>query len=302
VSILDSHPENPYRAVDWRFRLAEAILSGQLPPSRRPLDAWVKQAIQFQRDHAAGKGEASIGRSGRLDPVILEAFEIRFSAEPRLRSVLEARVLAGQPAPAIAEHCGLTADVVEAFERLFFDIRNRLAAGDFIRATVNGVEPSDGIPDVDALMKTYAFAMGPLVLDALLAVLDAEESLGRGAMCVATGDEKLIRMAIVARSIAVTAKTAPGLIRLQARLKEIDQAAAAGTYIDPPIRATIEPWPTPAIGEGAGRPVRASAIDLGSATPAEPIREGPGYRAGAITVAFPEPNRCHPEAPIRRTA
>jgi hypothetical protein len=112
----------------------------------------------------------------------------------------------------------------------------------------------------------------------------------------------LIRMAIAARTIAVTAKTAPGLIRLQARLQEIERGAAADSFINPPIRATVEPWPAPAIGEGAGRPVRASVIDLRSATLAEPLREGPGDRAGAITVAFPVLDQFEPLTPSRRTA
>jgi hypothetical protein len=302
VTILDCHPENPFRAVDWRFRLAEAILSGQLPFPRRGLDLWVKRALRFLGDRVASQGDDSIGQSGRLDPAILGAFEIRFSAEPRLRSVLEARVLAGQTAQAIAELCGIDADVVEAFERLHYDLRDRLGAGDFIRATAFGIEPPDGIPDADTLMKTFAYGFGRFGLDSLLAVLDAGESPGSGARGAVTGDEKLVRMAILARSLTVNSKTAPGLLRLLARLLEFERGTAADVVINRPVRATVEPWPTRANGGGFVRSVRAISVDLGTATLAEPLREGPGDRAGAVTVTFPEPDQFESLTPSRRTA
>ncbi len=300
--LVDCHRDAPARPPDWRWRLAEAIHSGLLLPSGRGLDRWTQRAIQFLGDHVADKGDASIGRSDCMDPAILEAFEIRFSAEPRQRSVLEARVLAGQTAPAIAELCSLTADVVEAFEALHYNVHDRLKAADFITGVVIGIVPHDGLATTDALLKAFAYGYGEHVLDAVLAVLDAEQSAVGGARNAASVDVKPIKMAMAARTLPVNEKTAPGLIRLQARLLEFERGAAADVFVNRPIRATVEPWPTPAIGGGAGRPVRAVSVDLVSATLAEPIREGPGDCAGAIIVAFPELNPGDLAAPVRRTA
>jgi hypothetical protein len=302
LMLIDLRPESPYRPVDWRYRLAEAILSGQLPPSRGRLDPWVGRVIRFLSDQSAGKDDAPCPGSALLDPALLAAFQVRSAVDSRLRSELEARVLAGQSTAAIAALCGLPPEVVEAHVHVFFDLEGRLGASDYVTSVVIGIVPHEGLTDIDALMKCFAYSGGAHVLDAVIAVLDAGKLAGGGATSAESANEKLIRMAIAARGLAVNAKNAPGLIRLQARLLEFERWAAAGIVVNRPIRATVEPWPTPAIGEGARRAVPTSAIDLGSATLAEPIREGPGYRAGAITVAFREPNRGDPEAPIRRTA
>jgi hypothetical protein len=300
--IIDLQPESPNCPVDWRHRLAEAIFSGQPPPLRRRLDSWVRRAIRFLSDQAAGKGDAPCPGSALLDPALLGAFQIRCSGDPRLRSELEARVLAGQTPVAIAALCGLPPEVVEAYEALYFNVRDRLGAADYISAIVIGLVPHEGLSTTDSLLKAFAFGHGPHVLNAVIAVLDAGELAGGGATSAKTADAKLIGMAIAARTIPVTSKTALGLIRLQARLLEFERGAAADVVNNRPIRATVEPWPAPAIGEGAGRAVPTSAIDLGSVTLAEPIRELTGARAGAITVKFPELHQFEQLTPSRRTA
>jgi hypothetical protein len=202
--LIDLQPESPYHPVDWRYRLAEAILSGRLPTPRRRLDPWVRRAIRFLVDQVAGTGDAPCPGSALLDPALLGAFQVRFSGDSRLRSELEARVLAGQSTAAIAALCGLPPEVVEAHVHVFFDLEGRLGASDYVSAVVIGVALHDGPSTTDSLPKAFAYVHGPHVLNAVIAVLDAGKLAGGGATSAKPANAKLIEMAIVARGLAAS--------------------------------------------------------------------------------------------------
>jgi hypothetical protein len=70
----------------------------------------------------------------------------------------------------IAEKCGLTAEVVTAFHNSFFDVRDRRHAEGYVLHQVIGPKAHAGLTeaDVDVILKLYAYAGGPLVVDALV--------------------------------------------------------------------------------------------------------------------------------------
>jgi hypothetical protein len=109
-------------------------------------------------------------------------------------------------------------------------------------------------------------------------------------------------MAILARAIRVTDRNGPGLIRLHARLLDVEREAAAEVALSGPIRATVEPFPAIFSGmkESPMTPPIAVLADGAAIVPA-PNRDGPSERAGAIArYAGAEPTRYGPE--VRRTA
>jgi hypothetical protein len=302
MSLLDCQPASPYCPVDWRWRRAEAIRLGLLPtPGLRP-DPWVRQAIRFQDEHA-GKGDSPCPELARLDPAVFGAFQVRSSVEPRPRRELEARVLAKQTTCEIAARLDLTTDVVEAYERLYFDVRDRLGAVDYIMAVVIGHNLHDGFAadEIDKVLKVYAYGYGPNVLDALIEELE----VGGGTTPAVAGNCKLarsVRMAITARSIPVNQQTAPGLVRLNARLLELEREAADDVALNGPVRAALEPYLEARLG-GQSSPMTppVHTLGVGAAIGLDFNCDGLGDRPG-ITVILPELNLIHTETSMRRTA
>ena len=231
---LDCSPASPFCPPDWRWRLAAALRSGLLPRRRRLRDPRVAAAARLQ---------AGLARPGRAeDRAVLAASRLRSEGDARRRLELEARVLAGQPAGAIAARLGLPADVVEAFEKLFFDVRDRLDAPDYIAAVAIGPALHRHglvVDDAGTLLKVIGYGYGPHVLDVLMAVLD--DGSGRGADAAEPGLSRLVRMAIAARALPAGGPGARGLLALHARLLADEREAAdnAADAITGPVTATV---------------------------------------------------------------
>jgi hypothetical protein len=79
-------------------------------------------------------------------------------------------VLAGEHPRGIAAKAGLRDGVVELYERLFFDVRDRLGAPDFIMSQVVGPKAYMGLnaQDLDVLWKLLGYVHGPDALDAAI--------------------------------------------------------------------------------------------------------------------------------------
>jgi len=146
---------DPRRDPAWRWTLAGRENSVGI--TDRPARA----ARQYRRAWAACRTDA--------DRRLLETRMPTHSAahalyrDGRSRAALEVRVLSGEPAADIARKAGLPPSVVEAFEAVFFDVRSRLGATDFIHHVVIGA----GTDEAAAWM-ALAYAGGPVVADALL--------------------------------------------------------------------------------------------------------------------------------------
>jgi hypothetical protein len=91
-----------------------------------------------------------------------------FGAAQSSRSLrIEARVLAGQTPAEIAAMENLPIEVVEGYESLLFDVRNKLHAPSYIRNYAIGLDPNTAQPHSwPAFVRMAAHSGGPLVLDA----------------------------------------------------------------------------------------------------------------------------------------
>jgi hypothetical protein len=302
MSLLDCQPASPYCPVDWRWRRAEGILQGLLPTPGRRADRWVRRALRFQHSHAE-MGDSSCPKRARKDPAVLGALQLNSSIEPGPRLQLEARVLARQTTGEIAARLGFSIEIVEAYQNLFFDVRDRLGESSYIMAVVIKHSLHDGFAagDMDAILKVYAYGYGPIVLDAVIEELE----VGGGTLPAVAVNSKLaqsIRMAITARSIPVNQQTAPGLIRLNARFLEIEREAAEDVALNAPVRATVEPFPEARLG-GQTSPMTPTThtFGVGMRIGVNTTGDRSGDRTG-ITVVLPELNLIYTETSTRRTA
>jgi hypothetical protein len=165
VSVLSSR--SPFRHVDWRYRRAIALHTGQLEYRARREDAWVRLALALLQGRRVRGGVERRFHAA-------EANRLRFaSGSGDVRVELEARLLAGQDDSAIAARLELSPGVVAAYERLFFDVRDVLEKPDYIMKVVLGSPAYIALrtDDLATITKYYGYTLGPMALDYLLRYL-----------------------------------------------------------------------------------------------------------------------------------
>jgi hypothetical protein len=95
------------------------------------------------------------------------AFELDEGPDEPVRAVLEAHVLARRPLVDVARAMGVSTAIVQAYEATFFNVVDRLDSVGYIGTYVLQTKrPSK--PTLGFLLRSSAYASGPVVLDDLL--------------------------------------------------------------------------------------------------------------------------------------
>ena len=132
-SAFDLNASNPFRTVDWRYRLAaDRVASGLAFPRPTWDTATLETATYLRR---AGRG-ADPRRLAAEFPNFHLAYGIYRDADPGLRYALEARLLTRVEAADIADALGTDAAVIASFQAAFFNVGDRLGKTDFIMRRV----------------------------------------------------------------------------------------------------------------------------------------------------------------------
>jgi hypothetical protein len=211
VTSLYNEPANPFRPVDWRWRRAGDIMENDRPLSLPLDDDWVALAVRLVASLRGRQEEGAGRRLARSEPALLAAHALYAGPPSFMRAEVEARLLTEEPFALVAEKCGTTAAVVEAYESLFFCVRDRPHAGDYVLGQAVGPKAYAGLreDDVGVILKTYAHAGGPHLLDALVGyyrhppvVPERPELLGADAR-KELRTKLLIKASVVARTLPV---------------------------------------------------------------------------------------------------
>jgi hypothetical protein len=258
-----------YRSPQWRMLRAQYRLETGAVHDPRVDDQGVEVAMQLQVPPAS---------SQRTDVPqdVLAAFEL-WLADETLRQLLEARLLTSQSISEIAAACSLSPEVVNAYHTLFFDVRERLHARDWVMVMAVRSHPLNDFdgPQPRGVWAYSAFTGGPRVLEAVVAVTLNQpfpawlmETLGDNPQ----REEAYLRLKIKLALAIMTAKSSSplgSLIELHQQLRDLEREAGQPVRDDPMI---------PVIGDILSmleRPRR-------SATP-------PRSRYGRKNVAVPRP-------------
>jgi hypothetical protein len=139
--------------------------------------------------------------------VLSAARSLRFQGDPPQRLELEARLLAGETFDAIAEKCGVPADVGAAYEAVFFNVSERLQATDYILSQVIGERLYvPGALRPDDFVKFSAYRGGPYVVDAMRGVIHGDLSSRDGLDRLDAGGDRLEQLfwrALATRNLPV---------------------------------------------------------------------------------------------------
>jgi len=170
MSILVNRPDNKRRPPDWRWQRACELAEGARPVRGRD-DEVVRAACKFRR--LIQRCETDMDKLAALDahPALYEAYSLYDATDDHTNNKweLEARLLARESLPAISDKLGIDIDAIMLYERIFFDVMDRLDAPGLITHTVIGKSVQTGLAEreYDCLWKLFGYWLGPSVLDAL---------------------------------------------------------------------------------------------------------------------------------------
>jgi hypothetical protein len=158
------------RPPDWRWRRALYLVENGRRVSPRRDDAWARAAVRFCRALRRCRGEAARQALARRLPALFQAHALYAGPPSLARWHLEARLLTREPFGEVAAKCETSPEVVEAFEAVFFCVRDRIDVEGYILHEAIGRKQYAGLSeaDVGVLLKRHAFGGGPAALDAVL--------------------------------------------------------------------------------------------------------------------------------------
>lgn len=173
--MLPESRHNPMRAPHWRWLRAVSIDSGGVKASKN-VDGpegfkWIRRALRLKRHHAAaGSRPDVLYNLARLDPALFWAHSIWAEDKQPTRWEIEARILAGETDEEIAKKAGCEADVIGAYESVFFNVREKLQNTTYIVNVVMAEAVTRGMTErqYDLLWKMFGYRGGPYVLDAMI--------------------------------------------------------------------------------------------------------------------------------------
>ncbi len=234
--MLQYHPDHPLRPTDWRWERARVIReSGNKFKSKRKEDNWVRAAYKFQKDLEACRSDYDKYELMERYPDIYFAYAIRGNDDKKtltVRSEIEARLLANESNETLADRCGCTAGTVECFEKLFFNVREKLKNTTYILHQALGPAIYKGLHERehDLLWKLYGYFCGSYVIDALTTTFtksdkpDSKEQVD----ALFIDDTKQVmrrKAAIAARTVGVNEFTQLRLLEIYAQFLEIEKDA-----------------------------------------------------------------------------
>jgi hypothetical protein len=246
--MLDLSFHSPYRLTDWRWRRACHIIEGG-PRATARLDGdagakWIRRAVKFRKmlDKCDAKSHY---RLAEFDPVMFWAYTMFDRPERRLRWTIEARILARQTDKEIADEVASSPETIEAYEAVFFNVRDRLDRKEYIlHVVLSEAGQNCRASAYDVVWKLFAYCGGPLVLERLLepvarAVPPKNPDEVPAALGNAAGDNLKKNAAIAAVVLPVNSRTAPVLVHTLVRLTKLERNLGTDSQANEQLLANI---------------------------------------------------------------
>ncbi len=171
AKFLDLRPDSPFRPPDRRWQIGLLLNEAtDVPPAW--VDRWTLLAEELL--------STDIGRAGSPpDLVAVATARDLYEKGPYWKQVeVEGRLLADEPVEVIAAKTVLTEATVEAYEALFYSVRDRLPHPGAVTQVVIGLHTESAEHDIGTHIRSLAYTAGPVVLDAMLDAVRGEGDCG----------------------------------------------------------------------------------------------------------------------------
>jgi hypothetical protein len=249
----DFFRDNPFRRPMWRAERVFAMLEHRPRPLRpRRCDDTYVRAYRCFLKHCLAAGDDTAERL-RLHPAMRnvdQAHRLRFDADEERREILQARLLTVETFTEIAARFATEAPVIDCFEKLFFNVRDRLTNKDWIAKIIKG-PPENRVPSRDGVLtaaqrgfvyRLFAFFGGPVVLDTLIGCLSPHrmpQQVEDAWFDDATRDIVRSRAAMAASVFAIDGQNIMRVLKLALRTIPARSAVTAPNQMSATDRDTI---------------------------------------------------------------
>ena len=227
--------ENPFRPPDWMWLRATEVVNGEGRRPSRQRDGlkgfkWINRAIRFIRAYRQCDTEQRKADLAHRSPEIFWAYWCWSSTTNVQKHLIEAHLLARSDFYSIGRRCGMTPGMIEAYEALFFNVREKLEHRSYILNCVMGPAIHRGLSERehDLLWKLYGYFLGPYIVDALESRFanpvwcSTPEGVGAAVLDDAIGTLKL-KAALAAKTVPVNQSTQMALMDQFTRFVEIER-------------------------------------------------------------------------------
>ena len=199
---------------------------------------WVARAAKFIREQESCNTELDLAYLSERNPTIFWAYDIWYTRDDAgnpVRSEVEARLLADDQVENIARRVATEVEIIEAYERLFFNVRERLADRGYLMHCVLGPAVHLGFQagDYDLVWKLFALLGGPLAVDLMIdqsvghARPDRASDLKYFVADVAQNDLRRVAM-LALKTLRINNFNAMEIIDKFLKLVELERTGGAG--------------------------------------------------------------------------
>lgn len=251
AKLIDLHPDSLLCPPDWRWRLA-LRLSKETKPNKlashlMERDAFLRSVVSFLK-----KSNKDMSEDGQYEtlmtwPNLTQAHNLHFHPLTHIAPAIQAWVISGESSVNIARKYGASPNVIGWYERVFYDVRDRLDHHDYVVHVLLGDKHHNGMNERDfgLFWKFMAFTGGPITLDA---IMTKSHSLIKPTKAEdlpqfikdATKNSVNLKALIAARTITLSPLTTIPLIELWHNLAKADSASGADTGVSSVLKIVGE--------------------------------------------------------------
>jgi len=249
---------------------------------------WIKRAAKFKQRYDACETEMDQVTLSRQMPDLFWAHHAWLQNKLPTRWHLEAHILARADDWEIGFAAGLSPEIVEAYEAVFFNVRTKLNHRNYITHQVIGPGVQRGLyeRDYDVLWKLYGYFYGPHVLEAMAGKCinpiwcSTPDTVNSSYQDDAIGTLKM-KAAIAAKTIPVTFNTQTELLHIFTKFVEVERTTDSAGKAQDQILEHISAMMTNMPFNIGGRDPQRGQI---------PIEHNPAqaYKKTAIELSFEE--------------
>lgn len=177
---------DPTLPKDWRWQTAKDLVDNGLPATKKNCpDRWVTQATKYLYKHRKSLDNALTtnilirNRKSNLSrqyPYLSIAHSI-YDSDSRVRWAIEALLVCGTEFQKISDMCHTVEPVVLAYQKIFFDVADRLESKIYVISEVLGEGSLENLnpADSDSYWKTIAYYCGAEALESLWSIGPLDE-------------------------------------------------------------------------------------------------------------------------------
>jgi len=239
MDILHLRKDSLSRSPDWRWQRVLLITQSEYRRIAARLrsagDEFTARGAAFLQEWSSCQDEYDQLCVTEEWPYLWQAYDIYEGNHKLLRCELEARLLTNDSKEGITKRLSLHPDVLDWYEALFFNVRDRLDNAGWIASKVLGEQMHYGLTEreYNFLWKFYAYVGGSVMLNAIIdrhlsPMRPTSPSQLRAFIHDDHRDALALKALIAVRTMPVNSYTQQIIIELTQRYRELELAADKG--------------------------------------------------------------------------